>query len=134
MPNFVKENVQQDKNFHKFYDFYSLVKVQKDAKRYKHNNIRQEGKKCKNLREPLFAGKKVFVLVERLKKKESLGVFYKSTTENKPFFNENVIFFIRRIALLDNSCNYWISKTVNGEIINETFLRQELFALKEEFI
>ena len=62
------------------------------------------------------------------------GVFYKSTTENKPFFNKDKMFFIRRIAFINNSYNYWISKTVNGEIINKRFLRQELFALKDLFI
>ena len=56
-----------------------------------------------------------------------------STTENKPFFNRDKIFFIRRIAFINNSYKYWISKTVNGEIINKRFLRQELFALKELF-
>ena len=61
------------------------------------------------------------------------SIFYKSTTENKPFFNRDKIFFIRRIAFINNSYNYWISKTVNGEIINKGFLRQELFALKELF-
>ena len=44
------------------------------------------------------------------------------------------MFFIRRIASIDNSYNYWILKTVNGEIINKRFLRQELLALKEQFI
>ena len=62
------------------------------------------------------------------------GVFCKSTTENKSFFNRDEIFFIRRIAFIHDSYNYWISKTVNGEIINKRFLRQELFALKEQFI
>ena len=57
-----------------------------------------------------------------------------STTENKPIFNRDKIFFVRRIAFIDNSYNYWISKTVNSEIINKRFLREELFALKEKFI
>ena len=60
-------------------------------------------------------------------------VFYKITTKNKPFFNREKISIIRRIAFIDNSCNYWISETVNGEVINKRFLRQELFALKEQF-
>ena len=62
------------------------------------------------------------------------GVFYKSTTENKPFFNRDEILFIGGIVFINNSHNYCISKTVNGEIINKRFLRQELFALKEQFI
>ena len=95
---------------------------------------RQDNKKHKKLREPLVVGEKVFGLGERLKKKDVPGVFYKSTTENKPFFNKDEIFFIRRIAFIDNFYNYWISKTVNSEIIKKRFLRQELFALKEQFI
>ena len=43
-------------------------------------------------------------------------------------------FFIRRNAFSNNSYNYWISKPVNSEMINKRFLRQELFALKEQFI
>ena len=133
-PNFVKENMQQDEKFHEIYDFYRLVKVQKYAERYKYNDIRQDDKKCKILRELLAVGEKVFVLAERLKKKDALGVFYKSTTENKPFFDKDEIFFIRRIAFINNSYNYWISKTVSGEKINKRFVRQEPFALKEQFI
>ena len=49
-------------------------------------------------------------------------------------FLTDILFFIRRIVFIDSSYNYWISKTVNGEIINKRFLRQELFALKEQFI
>ena len=133
-PNFVEENTQQDEKFCEIFDFYRLFKVQKYSERYKCNNIRQDDKKRKKLRYPLVVGKKVFVLAERLIKKDAPGVFYKRTTENKPFFNRDEIFLIRRIAFIDNSYNYWISKTVNGEIINKRFLRQELFALKEQFI
>ena len=78
----------------------------------------------------LFAKKFLYLLKE--KKKDPPGVFYKSTTENKPFLSRDEIFFIRRIAFINNSYNYWISKTVNGEIINKRFFRQEL--LKEQFI
>ena len=131
--NFVEKNMQQNDKFCKIYDFHMLVNIQKFAERYKRNNIRQDDKKRKKLREPLVVCEKVFVLAER-KKKDAPGVFYKSTTEKKPFLSRDEIFFIRRIAFVNNSYNYWISKTVNGEIINKRFLRQELFALKEQFI
>ena len=72
--------------------------------------------------------------LRKTKKKDAPGVFYKSTNENKPFFNRDVIFFIKGIAFMDNSYNYWISKTVNSEIINKRSLRQELFPLNEQFI
>ena len=61
-------------------------------------------KKNKKLRENLVVGKSVFLLAERLKK-DVPGVFYKSTTENKPFFNRDEIFFIRRIVSIHNSYN-----------------------------
>ena len=67
-PNFVEENMQQDDKFCGISDFYRLVKVQKYDERYKCNDIRQDDKKRKKLREPL-VGEKVFVLAERLKKK-----------------------------------------------------------------
>ena len=117
----LKKITRQDENFCRIYDFYRLVKVQKYTETYKHMDIRQENRKHKKLREPLVVGEKVFVLAERLKKKDVPCVFYKSTTENKPFFNRDEIFFIRRIAF-------------NVEIINKRFLRQDLFALKEQFI
>ena len=68
LPNFVEEITQKDEKFCEIYDFYRLVKVQKYAKRYNHNDIRKSDKKRKKLREPLVFGDKVFVLVERLKK------------------------------------------------------------------
>ena len=133
-PNFVEEITQQDEKTCKIYDFYRLVKVQKHVERYKPNDIRKDDKKHKKLREPLVIGENVFVLAERLKEKDAPSVFYKSATENKPFFNRDKIFFIRKFDFIDNSYNYWISKTVNDEIINKRFLRQDLFALKEQFI
>ena len=69
LPNFVEENMQQGEKFRGIYDFYVLVKVQKYAERCKRNDIRQDDKKRKKLREPLVVGEKVFVPAERLKKK-----------------------------------------------------------------
>ena len=77
---------------------------------------------------------KSFCTCWKTKKKDAPSVFYKSTTKNKPFFNRDEIFFIRRIVFIDNSYNYWISKRVNSKIINKRFLRQDLFPLKEKFI
>ena len=71
LPNFVEENMQQDEHFCEIYDLYWLVKVQKYAEKYKRNDIRQDNKKCKKLREPLVVGKKVFALAERLKKRRT---------------------------------------------------------------
>ena len=98
-PNFVEENTQQDEKFCEIYDFHRLVKVQKHAKRYKRNDIRQDDKKRKKLREPLVVGEKVFVLAERLKTKDAPGVFYKSTTKNKPFLTKTRYFLLEELLV-----------------------------------
>ena len=54
-------------------------------------------------------------------------------TENIQFFNKNEIFTIRKVLSIENSYNYWISKTSDDKIIDKKFLRQELFALKNQF-
>ena len=64
LPNFVEENTQQDENFHKIYDFYRLVKVQKYAKRYKRNDIRKTIKNVKNQESHLSLVKKILYLLK----------------------------------------------------------------------
>ena len=78
-------------------------------------------------------GENVLVLAKRLRKKDALHNLYKSTTENISFFNREEIFIVRKVLPQENSYNYWISKMADGEIINKRFLRQELFALKNQF-
>ena len=53
--------------------------------------------------------------------------------ENMSFFNREQKFIVRKVLPRDNSYDYWISKTEDAEIINKRFLRQELFALKDQF-
>ena len=63
-----------------------------------------------------------------------LQVFFIRVQLRINHFLTDTLFFIRIIVFIENSYNYRISKTVNSEIINKRFLRQELFALKEQFI
>ena len=110
-----------------------MARVSRDAKRYKRNDIRFDKKTCKKLRSPLTVGEKVLVLAKRLTKEDAPSNLYKSTTKNISFFNREEIFIVRKVLPQENSYNYWISKTADGEIINKRFLRQELFALKNQF-
>ena len=110
-----------------------MVRVNRDAERYKHNDIRFDKKTRKKLRSPLKVGEKVLALAEKLRKKDAPRNLYKSKTENILFFNREEIFVIRKVLSKENSYNYWISKTTDGEIINKRFLQQELFALKNQF-
>ena len=90
------------------------------------------GRRKKRLRSPLNIDKKVLVLAERLKKKDAPGNIYKASTENIPFYNRKKIFTIyKRAKLNDGTFLYWIE--VNGKKIEGRFLRQELFALNNQF-
>ena len=113
------------------YDFYRLTKITKAANRYERYNEKIDKKKRK-LREPLEIDEKVLVLAERIKKKDGPGVLFKSTTENIPFFNRNEIFKVIKRMLINNIYNYWIKKE-NNEIIGNRFIREELFALENNF-
>ena len=87
----------------------------------------------KTLRSPLNIGDKVLVLAERLKKKDASGRFFKSSTDNIPFFNRNRTFAIyKKVKLNNNSYLYWLEE--NECEVKGRFLRQELFALNNQFL
>ena len=85
------------------------------------------------LRSRLNLDKKVLVLAERLKKKDVPGNLYKASTDNMSFFNRDRIFTIYKRAKLNNGTYlYWVKEV--SKKINCRFLRQELFALKNQFL
>ena len=78
-------------------------------------------------------GEKVLVLAERLKKKDARGNLYKASTDNILLFNRGRIFTIYKRAKINNSIYlYWVEE--DGKKINDRFLRQELFALNNQFL
>ena len=87
----------------------------------------------KRLRECLDIDKKVLVLGERLRNKDAPGRLYKSTTENKCFFNRDKNFTISARSELSNSIYlYWLNEKERK--IKGRFLRQKLLALKNQFV
>ena len=54
--------------------------------------------------------------------------------ENMLFLNHEQIFIVRKVLPKLNSNDYWILKTEHRVIIDKRFLRQELFALNNQFI
>ena len=87
----------------------------------------------KRLREPLDINKKVLALAERLRKKDTPRRLYKRTTEKKTFFKRDKIFTISATLKLNNDTYlYWLNE--NGRKTKGIFLRQELFALKNQFV
>ena len=118
--------------FQEIYDFMRLRKIGTNQLRNEKYNEKIDRRKRK-LRSPLNLDEKILVLAERLKKKDAPGSLYKASTENIPFFNCDQIFTIYLRAKLENGVYlYWLEK--NGTKINERFLRQELFALNDQFL
>ena len=132
-PETIEKRTLSDDVFREVYDFHRIVKVSKDADRYKRYELRQDKKFKRKLREPLLVGEKVLVLAERLKKKDAPGLLFKSTTENIPFFNRKETFIVWRVLPLDGNFYYWLSKSSEDKTVEKRFLRQELFALKNQF-
>ena len=132
-PENVEKKSLTDDIFKEKFDFYRLAKIGKENKRYERYMTKKDSNKRK-LRDPLNIGEKVLVLSERLKKKDAPGKLYKASTQNKTFFNKDKVFIIRkRLKSLNNGWYYWVSEE-NKKIITNRFIRQELFALKEQWM
>ena len=114
------------------YDFLRLKKVDNNNFTNNKYNARKD-RRQKKLRNPLYLDEKVLVLAERLKKKDALSKFFKSSTDNIPFYNREKIFTIyKRAKRNNNNYLYWLEDENNNKIEGR-FLRQELFALKNQF-
>ena len=123
------------KYFQEVYNFMRLKNIQNNEMRVDKYNQRIDRRK-KTLRSPLNNGEKVLVLAEGLKKKDAPGKIFKSSTGNIPFFNRNRIFTIYKkvtiIILNNNYYLYWLEE--NEREVKGRFLRQELFALNNQFL
>ena len=84
------------------------------------------------MRSPLNLSEKLFVLAQRLKKKDVPSKLFKASTENMQFLNRNRIFTMyKRTKLNNSSYSYWIEEDVKK--IKGRFLRQELLAINNQF-
>ena len=120
------------KYFQEVYDFMRLKKIQNNEIRVDKYNQRIDRRK-KPLRSPLNIGEKVLVLAKRLKKEDAPGKFFKSSTDNIPFFNINRIFTIyKKVKLNNNSYLHWLEE--NEHEVKVRFLRQELFVLNNQLL
>ena len=129
-PEEIEKKTLEDGNFREKYDFHSLQKVGKDIARQERYDSKKDIQKPRKLREPLNIGGKVLILAERLKEKDAPGRLYKSTTQNKTFFNKSKVFIINATS---NGWYYWAVED-NSEVINKfRYLRQELYALNGQW-
>ena len=133
-PEEIEKKALKDDNFREKYDFHRLQKIGKDIARQERYDTKKDIQKPRKLREPLNIGGKVLILAERLKKKDAPGRLYKSTTQNKTFFNKNKVFIIKkRVKTTSNDWYYWVAED-NPEVMNKfRYLRQELYALNGQW-
>ena len=125
-------NSSDGKYFQEIYEFMRIRKIENNQMTNDKYNEKIDRRKRK-LRNPLNLDEKVLVLAERLKTKEAPGNLYKVSTDNMPFFNRDRIFTIYKRAELNNGTYlYWVEE--DGKKINGRFLRQELFALNNQFL
>ena len=121
-------------NFREKFDFYRLEKVGKEHKRNIKCFEKKDSKNRRKLRQPLNIGEKVLVLAERLKKKDAPGRLYKSTTQNKSFFNKEKIFIIKKECkqhLMNGTIG--LQKKNLKKNNKFRFIRQELYALEGQW-
>ena len=117
--------------FTEVYDFMRVRKIGTNQARNLKYDLKKDRRK-KQLRSPLNLGEKVLVLAERIRKKDAPGFLFKASTENRPFFNREHIFtIIKRNKLEDGGYLYWLAE--EGRKIEGRFLREELFALNNQF-
>ena len=134
-PESVEKNTLdlEDGKFNReMYDFQRIKKVDNNNYRNRKYETKKD-KRRRKLRNPLYLDEKVLVLAERLKKKDAPSKFFKASTDNIPFFNREKVFRIYKRAKLDNgSYLYWLEDE-NNKKVEGRFLREELFALRNQF-
>ena len=69
------------------------------------------------LRQTLELGEEVLILSERIKNKDSPGKFYKPSTDNRPYFNKDIIFPIESRRNIEKKYSYWLKSTKTGKKI-----------------
>ena len=114
------------------YDFLRIKKVDNNNYRNKKYETKKD-KRQKRLCNLLYLDEKVLILAERLKKKDAPSKFFKASTDNIPFFNRQKVFRIYKRAKLHNDTYLYRLEDENNKKIESRFLRQELFALNNQF-
>ena len=133
-PEVVEKKSLSSVKFTDKYDFYRLEKVGKEISRQNRYNNKKDQGNPKKLRDPLQIGEKVLVLSERLRKKDAPGRLYKATTQNKSFFSQKIFEIKKRVLTTTGEWYYWLSEENSNIINNNTYIRQELYALEEQWM
>ena len=126
-PEEIEKNSPSSEAYKERFDFHRLEKISGEK-------AHQDTTKKYKLKSPLELGEEVLILTGRLKKKDSLGKFYKSSVENKSCFYKKEIFLITRRQIIDGKFFYWLKSTKNGKKLNKKFQREKNYSLSGNFI
>ena len=131
-PETIESNSLKSEYFKRMFDFQRIKKVEETNRRQEKFAIKKDRRRRK-LRSPLKIGEKVIILAERIKKKDAPLKFYKASTDNIPFFNrENIYTVYKKVNNNRGTFYYWLLDDKQQKV-NGRFLRQELFALDNQF-
>ena len=95
-PEEVEKKALKNERFRTVYNMHRLDRTQKLNIRQGRYDKQKYLRKRKKLRDKLNIGERVYVLVERIKKKSAPGKFYKQLVQNITYFNKGTIFTVRR--------------------------------------
>ena len=133
-PDKIEKKSKESEEFRVWVDIRRLSKISKAQPRYERYEKKKYLRKRKKLRVPLEIGEDVLLLSSRLKKKSVPGLFYKSTVDNKSFFNKKTVFTITKTQNIDNKTFYWLKNRETNKKVRFRVIREEVFALSGNFM
>ena len=114
-PNEIEKNsLNSEANKEKF-NFSRLKKITEEKVREEQFNRKIYERKKLKLRSLLDVGEEVLVLASRLKKKDLLGKFYKSSVDNKSYFHKSETFLITNRQKIEEEFFYWLKSSRSGK-------------------
>ena len=132
-PDKIEKRSLESDWFREWFDIRRLSRISKAQPRYERYQEKKYLRKKKKLRVPLEIGEDVLLLSSRIKKKSDSGTFYKSTVDNKSFFDKNAIFTITNRQNIENKTFYWIKNKKTNKKLLFRVIREEIYALTGNF-
>ena len=85
------------------------------------------------MRYPFEGVEEVLILYSRLKKSNSQGKFYKSSAENRPYYNKQEIFSIIHRQVVDGKYCYCLNILKMTKKLKNRYQREEICSLADNF-
>ena len=133
-PNKVEENSLESEAYREWYNTRCLHIISKAHAPYERYEKKKYQRKKKKLRVPPEIGEDVLLLSSRIKKKNDPKKFYKSSVDNRLFFDKNIIFTITNKQNIDNKTFYWIKNKKTNKKVLFRVMPEEIYTLSGNFL